>query len=321
MCGRNEKDKKVEEKIEKMLNECPDLFKKYLQSIWLTTTANTRYIYLTYLIHFNNFITQNNMNITEVKPMDIDSYITEAINRKDGEKNGFQIINARLAAITNFYNFLVENGIISANPCEKKKKLKVENKEAVTYMTSEEVQKLKLAVLTGNNRQKKYIDRDLAIIELGCTTGLRISAIVNIDIDDIDFVNKTIDVIEKGNKSRKVYFGGKTETYLRQWINTRNKIIGNEEIKPLFINKLKERMSPRAVNDMLKSATTEAGIDKKITAHKMRSTCGMNLYEKTGDIYLTQNILGHSNIKNTMIYVKTTKEQKRDAANILNSLF
>ena len=71
----------------------------------------------------------------------------------------------------------------------------------------------------------------------------------------------------------------------------------------------------------MKSATREAGIDKNITPHKMRSTCGMNLYNKTGDIYLTQNVLGHSNIKNTMIYVKATEKQQRAAVNTLDSLY
>ena len=321
MCGRNEKDEQLKVKIKEQLKECPVLIQRYFTSIWLSTEATTKYAYLTYLKHFNKFLKENNIDITEVKPMDIDSYIAEAIQGKNEKTNGFQIINARLCAIISFYNFLVENKIVDSNPCSTKKKLKVEKKETVVYMTPEEVGKLKWVISKGIHRYKKYIDRDLAIVELGCTTGLRVSAIVNIDIDDINFEEKSIKVTEKGNKKKVIYFGENTEKALVQWINTRKDIIGDADIKPLFISKLKTRMNKDAVNDMLKSAAKEAGIEKKITPHKMRSTCGMNLYNQTGDIYLTQNILGHANIKNTMIYVKNTEDQKKQAAHTLDSLY
>ena len=321
MCVRNDKYKRIEDKIKSQLKECPVLIQKYFNSIWLSTEATTRYVYLTYLMHFNKYLVANNIDITSVKPMDIDSYITEVITRKDGKTNGFQIINARLSAIISFYDFLVENQIVITNPCSKKKKLKVEKKDTVVYMTPEEVKKIKEVIYKGIGRQKKYIDRDLAILELGCTTGLRVSAIVNIDINDIDFNNNTINVIEKGNKRRLIYFGDNTKKVLMNWIKTRNNIVKDDSVKPLFISKLKTRISKEAVNDMLKSATKAAGINKKITPHKMRSTFGMNLYEKTRDIYLTQDMMGHSNIKNTMIYVKATEKQKEDATAILDAIY
>ena len=321
MCGRNEKDRKIEETIKIKLKGCPELINKYFNSIWRKSEATTKYVYLTYLIHFNNFLERNNIDITTVKPMDIDTYITEAVTGKNGKINGAQIINARLSAIIDFYDFLINNQIISINPCSRDKKLKIDKKETVTFLTPDEVKKIKNVISKGKNRQKKYIDRDLAIVELGCTTGLRVSAIINIDIDDIDFNNKTIQVIEKGGKKRTIYFGSNTEVALTKWIETRDTIISDKTIKPLFISKLQKRMSKEAVNDMLKAATKEAKIDKNITPHKMRSTCGMNLYGATGDIKLTQDVLGHSNISNTMIYVKATEEQKKNAAKTLDSLY
>ena len=321
MCGRNEKDLQLEEKINMLLKDAPNLICKFITSISLTKTANTRYVYTTYLKHFNSFLNCNNIQITEVKPMDIDEYIIYSTKGKNGKINGAQIINARLSAIISFYNFLVENQIIDKNPCSSKKKLNIDEKDTVTYMTPEEVMQIKNIIRSGKNRQKKYIDRDLAIIELGCTTGLRVSAIANIDMQDINFQERSIYVIEKGAKKRKIYFGKNTEEALIKWINTRNEILNNEEIQPLFISKLKTRITKDAISDMLKNAVKEAGINKKITPHKMRSTCGMNLYGATGDIKLTQDVLGHSNIRNTMIYVKATERQKKEAINILDSLY
>lgn len=321
MCGRKEKDLQLEEKINMLLKDAPNLICKFITSISLTKTANTRYVYTTYLKHFNSFLNCNNIQITEVKPMDIDEYIIYSTKGKNGKINGAQIINARLSAIISFYNFLVENQIIDKNPCSSKKKLNIDEKDTVTYMTPEEVMQIKNIIRSGKNRQKKYIDRDLAIIELGCTTGLRVSAIANIDMQDINFQERSIYVIEKGAKKRKIYFGENTEEALIKWINTRNEILNNEEIQPLFISKLKTRITKDAISDMLKNAVKEAGINKKITPHKMRSTCGMNLYGATGDIKLTQDVLGHSNIRNTMIYVKATERQKKEAINILDSLY
>jgi Site-specific recombinase XerC len=118
-----------------------------------------------------------------------------------------------------------------------------------------------------------------------------------------------------------VFFGTNTEEALKKWISTRNTIINNNNEKALFISKLHTRMSRDAISDMLKSATQAANINKKITPHKMRSTFGMNLYAATGDIYLTQNAMGHANIENTKIYVKATQKQMKDAANVVDVLY
>jgi integrase/recombinase XerD len=132
--------------------------------------------------------------------------------------------------------------------------------------------------------------------------------------------NNKISVIEKGNKKRDIFFGNNTKESLKTWMEDRKNIIGNNT-GALFISKNKTRMSRNAVSDMLKNATKEAKINKHITLHKMGSTFGRNFYEQTKDIYLTQNMMGHSNIKNTMIYVKATEEQERKAANVFDSLY
>lgn len=320
MCGRNEKDKQLELKIDDCTKNADYLIRRYINSVKKKKTSYTRYVYSTYLVSFDNYLKTNNIDIKNVKSMDIDDYINYISFNKSGKENGNQIINARLSAIISFYDFLKENEVVVDNPCSNNKKLKVPEKTTVTYLTPKEVKEIKFVIEKGKGRYKKYINRDIAIIELGCSTGLRVSAIVNIDIEDIDMNNNKITVIEKGNKKRDIFFGNNTKETLQTWIEDRKNIIGNNT-GALFISKNKTRMSRNAVSDMLKSATKEAKIDKNITPHKMRSTFGMNFYEQTKDIYLTQNMMGHSNIKNTMIYVKATEEQERKAANVFDSLY
>ena len=321
MCGRQERDKVIELKTNEYIKDTHYLIQRYIKSIdKKQKTSYTRYIYATYLVAFYKYLQSENIELINVKPMDIDDYINYISIDKYGNENGCQIINARLSAIISFYNFLVENEVVNKNPCSNKKKLKVPEKTSVTYLTPNEVRKMIKFIKMGKGRYKKYINRDVAIIEIGCSIGLRVSAIVNIDIEDIDMNNNTIMVIEKGKRQREVYFGENTKQSLLTWIKERNEIMGNCT-GALFITKNKTRMSRDAVSDMLKSAAKEANINKPITPHKMRSTCAMNLYLKKKDIYLVQEQLGHKNIKNTMIYARATEDQLRDAVDTLDLIY
>ena len=310
MSGRYEQDKKIEIWISEKLNTVPTYYKSYMTSI-KRKTSSTRKAYLGYLIDFYNFINERNLSFEAVKPMHIDEYIDYLSSKGNKEA----IINAKLSAIISFYNFLLENDIIAKNPCSTKKKMAIKEKATVIYMTENEIKEVKDSVI---NNKIKYCNRDLCIITLGCATGLRVSAIVNIDLDDINFDEKTISVIEKGNKSRTIYIGENTINIIQRWMKDRAIILGNNnQEKALFISqKTHKRMSVDAVGNMIKK--NAKGIDKHITPHKMRSTCAMKLYDKTGDIYLTAQQLGHANIKNTMIYAKATDAKRRMAAEILD---
>ena len=166
-------------------------------------------------------------------------------------------------------------------------------------------------------RQQKWILRDKALLILGVTTGLRIGAIVGINLDDINFEKRYLTVNEKGNISRKVYFGIKTAKILLDWINERRWLVNDNE-NAVFINSSGNRITVRSVERKFKQISEGTG--KKITPHKMRATCATRLYEKTGDIYIVQKQLGHKSIENTKKYAKVSDEKRIEAANILDSL-
>lgn len=306
MSGRQEQDRKREEWIERKLLSAPELLSDYMLSIKRKTSA-TRKAYLGYMIQYVNYMESQHIDILKAKPMHIDRYINYI-----SEGNGNAIVNAKVSAVSNFYDFLLKNELIKANPCNNIEKLTIDKKDSVVYMTDSEVSKIKSNAVSS---KVKYRNRDLAIITLGCSTGLRVSAIVNIDIEDIDFGNKTITVIEKGNKKRLVFIGDNTVNVIKLWMHDREKIYGNKS-GPLFLSQKHNRIAVRTVQDMIHNASK--GIDKHITPHKMRSTCAMKLYDKTGDIYLTAQQLGHTNISNTMIYAKATEERRREAAELLD---
>lgn len=304
MSGRQEQDLQREKWIEEKLKGQPQLLKDYMISA-KRKTSSTRKAYLGYLMQFVNFMGKQKVELTKVKPMHIDRYVDYI-----SKDNGTSIVNTKLAAVSDFYDFLVKNEFVKSNPCSSDMKLKGEKSDTVVFMTDKEVELIKKKVTCG-----KHASRNLCIITLGCATGLRVSAIRNIDIEDIDFDKKTIHVIEKGNKKRDVYIGDNTIGVIQSWMKDREKIYGTST-GPLFMSQKKNRLSVRTIEEMIHTASD--GIDKHITPHKMRSTCAMRLYDKTGDIYLTAQQLGHASIANTMIYAKATEDRRREAANLLD---
>ncbi len=327
MTGREEIDLKNEEWIKKKLNNQTQILSDYMTSIEDKTSWSRRN-YLGYLIQFINFLKENSFDITNnnvyktIKPLDINKYLKYISYRYvNGNKieNKAGIKAAKLFAVSDFFSFLVDNDIVEKNPCEKIPTPKDKEEKEIISMTADEVKTIEENILNrGKGRGKKYNTRDLCIVMLGVSTGLRVSAIVEINVSDIDFKNNLIMITEKGNIRRPIMIGEKTKNVINKWVDERSKLIGDNDTDALFISKNKQRISTVSVRKMLAKETYN--IDKHITPHKMRSTCATNLYDATGDIYLVQEQLGHANIANTRRYAKVSTERKMMATKALDNL-
>ena len=330
MSNRNEIDQINDNRIQKMIQYYPDCVYMYNTYLKKDKTSNTRYRYVSYICDFLDFLeSEYKIDIYDIeeymkiKPLFIDAYM-DYISYKNinGEKIkcGDSIKIAKLAAVDNFFVFLKENEYVRENPClDKKFKKHMETKE-VTYMTPKEIRKVEKAIIT-RKTNKKYINRDLAILMLGCGTGLRVSAIIGINMGDLDLDNLKINnIVEKGEKVKSIFIPDKVADIIKIWINEREEILKDDENKTeaLFINPSHKRLSAGGIRDMIKQYSKIIG--KNITPHKMRSTYGMNLYDKTGDIYLVQEMLGHTNISNTMIYARASEDKKKKATDVINAI-
>lgn len=330
MSIRKEVDQKNEEKIYKLLENQPDLLRKYVISVG-DRTSYTKVAYVRHISHFltymNKELKYDNNKISDylkVKPMDISSYMESIKYDESGNKKSATYYNTQLAAIKSFFEFLMYNNIIENNPCDKVKKAKDNKEREIVTITDDDldimINNIKNGV--GNHRakaiQKKWVTRDIALLTMGLTTGLRISAIVGIDIDDINFDEKYLVVTEKGDIEKKIYLGDRTIKALKDWINDRQFMV-DSNVRALFLSKNYKRISTTAVQERFRKISEDTG--KHITPHKMRATCATRLYEETGDIYLVQQQLGHKSIKNTERYAKVSDERKIKAANILDSLY
>lgn len=318
MKGRYENTITIENKIkDKLKNDIPILSDFFYWMSGDDKAANTKNVYMNYVKDFLKSIDKDYLNVNKsdvVKYMDSIKYRTNKVGVV--VENSPSIRSARLSGISCFYNFLVDYGYIQSNPCINVKAPAIKQDKEIISMTPNELHELRNKI-KHSNRDDKWKDRDMAIVSIGCSMGLRVTAISEINIEDVDIDNNAIKVIEKGNIERVVYFGENTKKDIIRWMRRRKKIRATNE-DALFVSQKGGRLATRSIYDMITKYT--ADFDKHITPHKMRSTCATNLYEKTHDIYMVQAVLGHKNIANTRRYANISVKERRNAAEILDAI-
>jgi site-specific recombinase XerD len=324
MGGRIEKESLAQKKMEMKLESLPKIFSLFYN--WMDardrsyTTMNN---YINHVVEFMNFCTKGRKNekfYETVTDDDIERYMT-SIRKKivDGEevKVGDDIRAAKWSSLNTFFKFLSQKKHISNNPMLLTERPKVKTEHTITYMTAKEIESVFKKIATEARPMVK--NRDTCIVALGLGTGLRVSAIVNIDMDDIDFRARTIRVIEKGRKTREINFGENLKNLLLIWMKDRELYFNGQETGPLFISQLKQRMSVDSVEKLVKKYTSH--LPKRITPHKLRSSAAMNLHGAGVDILTIASILGHENVATTQRYTKAYDEDKVNASNILDGYF
>lgn len=323
MSGRLEKENVLKKKIENRLKVAPSVIEEYYYSlIGSGKSYDTAYRYINYIISFIKFTFKNTDDekfYVNVKPLHINKYIASLRNKQvngKAERASDSIRSVNWSALNSFFQFLVPD-YISSNPVENTVRPKMKDNPKVTYLTQEEIAKMIKNV--ESNAQKRLMNRDLCILKLGFSTGLRVSAIVQIDVGDIDFKNNHIRVTEKGDYDNYVMFGENLKSQMVKWLKDREKYFANCDSDALFVSQSGQRISDDMVAVMLKKYAKGA-TDKHVTPHVMRHSCATNLYEKTGDIYLCSRQLNHKNVSTTQRYAELSKEKQRKAANILDDM-
>ena len=322
--GRLEKETKFYEKMEKKLQEMPQIFKEYYTSLRANRKSYTTIgVYINNVLHFANFISNNNLTdnfYKNITPADVESYMISLETRetKDGiKRTGDDILQARWSSLNTFFMWLVKRGYIEANPIVAVDRPKNQTEHKVSYLSKVEINKLMRAI--GQGADDIIAMRDKTVISLALATGLRVSALVNINIEDIDFDNGIINVIEKRKKVREIYIGENTKKMLKEWIEVRNREFSDINISALFISKKKNRLSVDAVGDMLDKYCAEAEI-KRITPHKLRASAACALAKNNIPVKAIAKQLGHNNIATTMKYIDVFNEDTEKTRNVLDNL-
>ena len=190
--------------------------------------------------------------------------------------------------ISSFFSWLENEDYIAKSPCKRIHKVKT-GKVVKEVYSDETIELIKLSIMN---------KRDLSIVEVLISTGIRVGELVRLDIKDVDFENKECVVLGKGNKQRKVYFDAKTKIHLQQYLDSRK-----DENEALFVSLLKpyNRLEISGVEIMLRKIGKKIGIDK-IHPHKFRRTLATKAIDKGMPIEQVQHLLGHSKIDTTLGY-------------------
>ena len=322
-----------------MLRELPAVCFDFINAINSTTQPLTRYAYACDLKLFFTFLTSEMPKFAGKDPSGLDTSDLNRVTSRDiymyldylglYVKDDVEITNAdlgkmrKLSSLRSFYKFMYKNGYIEADPAALVDMPKRRQKPIIRLEIDEVARMLDLveAGELPSEKQKKYNEhtktRDLAILTLFLGTGIRVSELVGINIDDLDFSINGFLVTRKGGNQAILYFPDEVASVLQDYLKLRREMTplpGNEDA--LFLSLQNKRISVRAVQMMVKKyATLAAPLKKHLSPHKLRSTFGTNLYHETGDIYLVADVLGHSDVNTTRKhYAAMTDDRRRMAA-------
>lgn len=323
MNGRLEKELRFEEKMKKKLLGLPDIFTEFYYSLEgegksYTTLAN----YISHNVDFMNYFTNGDKNdefYLNVRPSDINRYMASLRHKEvNGTviRTGDDIRAARWTSLRAFFEFL-KIDYIDENPLDKTNRPKIKTEHKVTYLTKDEINSVLNEIRLNSTEQKR--SRDLCLVSLALSTGLRVSAITQINIEDVDLDNNTIKVVEKGNKTRIIAFGNNLGALIWECIKDRDKYFPGAETNALFLSQWKRRMTTQAVRDLV-SKYTKSISNKHITPHKLRASAATNLAASGVSIQAIAKVLGHENIQTTKRYVEVLESEANEATNILDNL-
>jgi integrase/recombinase XerD len=204
-------------------------------------------------------------------------------------------MNNQITILKSFFSWLHDEEYIPKNPMAKIRQTK-EPKRLRHALNEEEIELLRQACKT---------DREKALIEFLVSTGCRLSEVVNINIDDIDWHSRSLNVIGKGNKERKVYFSIKAKILLKKYLNSRKDINSALFVALKGTNK---RLGGRSIEREIKKISIRASMDKSIYPHLFRHSFATRSINCGMPLPVLQNLMGHSEPATTMIYAELSQD-------------
>jgi integrase/recombinase XerC len=206
----------------------------------------------------------------------------------------------RLSSIRTFFNYLARENLVNQNPALAVTTPKTPHKLPKTLDTDQVAQLLNI------KSTKWHTVRDVAILELFYSSGLRLSELTNSDLIDIDWDEFTIRVTGKGNKERILPVGSHAVNALKKWLEIREHLPGKkqsiQDSKALFLSERGNRISPRNVQLRVRHLTRNQNVAGSVHPHMLRHSFASHMLESSGDLRAVQELLGHADIATTQIY-------------------
>ena len=330
-------------KAEEILAVMPPFINGYYSSI-RSKAAGTVLLYIRDIYNFLDYIVNSNplLKNTEIKDITLDDL--KKLTRQDVEEFLNTLYNSHvtgydmpqrnstkriyMSALTSLFTFLEDEGLVETNIMLKVKKSKKDRKRRVIRLDNDEEEALLNTILYGTGLSKKQAEasvktreRDYAIVLILLRTGLRVSELCGLNIEDISFKKNSFLVARKESvlKDDEVFFDDDIKEAIELYLNGKN-AANTQRGTPLFTvsqGKFKgDRISVRSVENMVYKYST-AATGRRISPHKLRATYATNMINATGNIELVKALMGHADISTTTIYIDDESLAKEKARNIL----
>ncbi len=341
---KSEKEKELKKKLNKELESMPDFVREYMVAKGVSKSPSTLYAYFIDMRVFLSFIKERDhlqmgfedMGIDilgRMKPRDIIEYRDYLSNT-----NSLVGIKRKFSSLSAVYTYFCKAGVLASNPVRAVDMPKITHKR-VEVLKSDEIERIFDAIETGSslseNARKRFHEntkyRDMAIMALLLSSGIRVSELVGMDIRDIDFDHPDEDssgniiyesyVSRKGGNEDLIYLTEETVGYIQKYMETNRKKMlkgkSDEEEPALFLSLKGKRISRNSVEELVKKHAKAAVPTKNVHPHMLRKTFGTQVYNKTNDLKLTAAILGDKSVEvvNTH-YIAGNEQNRKDAANI-----
>lgn len=285
------------------MDELIENFTEYIR-VQRNYSNNTETNYLIDLEEYQEYLKLKKINYLTITYHEINKYtkyLKEERNLKPAS------INRHLSTLRSFYNYLIKEESIKRNPFKlisgPKKALKLPN-----YMKYSEFE-----IMINSLEENDLGIRNKALLELLLATGARIGELINIKVSDIDFSNREIKVLGKGNKERVCYFNEHASSSLKEYLNnSRQNLLKNKTSDYLFINHIGTRLTDRGVRTIIDSIIKKSSLNTKVTPHTFRHTFATMLLNEGCDLKSVQELLGHVNLSTTSIYTHVTNDRIKD---------
>ena len=270
------------------------LFLEFLQQE-KKLSDNTLQSYRRDILQYEEYVGKNKINYAKVNQEDVKTYLEHL--KEIGKKPS--TVSRNLASIRSFYQFLIRIKKVKHDPTENIQSPKIE-KRVPNVLTSQEVELLL--------EQPKNIDlkgiRDKAMLEFAYATGMRVTEIISLDINDVN-IEEAFVICRNGSKQRNIPLGSLSLKALKEYIEeARPILIKNENEKALFVNINGDRLTRQGFWKIIKYYKEQAHITKDITPHVLRHSFATHLLQNGADLKAIQTMLGHSDISSTQVYMQ-----------------
>ena len=332
MDGRLEHKISNEKLIEKRLKDMPDCVKDYYLSRTSSKESMGSLEYIRKIRCFLEFLSEDtkSIDVTKITETDVSRYLHSIEQTVDNDGNlketSFSYRKQVHSILNSFFEYLRKRRVITENPMD-----------CVERPTSKDVIKRKnldsfdihflLECIDGGagsdfakNKSAPWRIRDKAIITLLTMTGMRETALTEINVNDVDFIVGTIRVVDKRHKTHVYKMNRAIREALENWIVDREDKLEGQKIDALFISNQKKRVSEKCVVRIVKKYSLE-GLGYSVSPHKLRAAFCTILYEDTKDVEFVRRAVGHTCIETTLRYIADDDSAKQEAADRLERIF